>query len=254
MQPAATDPAPPASEAPEPVPPPRLAAVDLTAGFLVALALVPVVVRVTQLESNGPVWGWIWASLAITIGLGVLLRVAGLRHGPGLAMAALATAAPVATVGVALFAMVPGTVVVGLLAGLLAVPFAAVVAAAWGRTMGAATAAVVCVMSLAVTGGWSSMAGDRLLDAQRDLARAGDLEASELEPFLPRVSGWKPSFGSTVRREGEPVGYSLSFEQEGASGSVVDRDRWSVDVELAGTGDPCPPSGPSTASARTPTR
>lgn len=144
MQPAATDPAPPASEAPEPVPPPRLAAVDLTAGCLVA---------------------------------------------------------------------------------------------------GAATAAVVCVMSLAVTGGWSSMAGDRLLDAQRDLARAGDLEASELEPFLPRVSGWKSSFGSTVRREGEPVGYSLSFEQEGASGSVVDRDRWSVDVELAGTGDPCPPVG-----------
>lgn len=227
----------------------------LSAGFLAALVLVLPLAATLGTTTYGGLYAWFAAGIAVVVVVGLLLRAAGVRSGLGLALAAAGAFAVLAPVGLALVAQVgvpDDDVVAALAAGLPAAAIAAPVAAVVVRRAGAAgsggaVGAAVCGAGLMVAAIAGPPAGQAVLDARDVADRAAELEATGLEPLLPRLEGAVVEYASTTytRPPGgsrTASGYTLRYEPDGARGTPIsERPYLYVDIAFPDGTPPCEP-------------
>lgn len=202
---------------------------------LAATCMVPILAWAAHLEDESSNWLVFGVAVLMVVGVGLLLRAAGLAHGLGLALLAGPFQFAVSLVGVAALVDVPGRTTVALLAsvpGVVLGALAAVVLVRWCGTpatstmLGGLVGVIVGVFALT----FGPAAFDRLLTAEDDARTVAELESTHLNPYLPEFDGYSASFYATIESGEEVTGYSLTFREEGGA-SVALSETFSVDVE-----------------------
>lgn len=231
------------------------AGAHLSGGFLAALVLVLPLGATLGTTTYGALYLWFLAGVAMVAAFGLLLRLAGVPHGVGLALAAagaFAVAAPIALVVLVNIGAPADDTAVALSAGIPAAAVAAPVAATVVRLRDtvrgvAALGAAVCGAGFVVAALAGPPVGQAVLEAREDAQRIADLEAVGIEPLLPELDGAVADYSATyystppggVRTAS---GYSLRYEPVSAVAQSVSSSEYiSVDVQLVDETPACEP-------------
>ncbi|WP_345270018.1 hypothetical protein [Nocardioides nanhaiensis] len=227
----------------------------LAGGFLAALVLVLPLGATLGTTTYGALYLWFLGGVALVAVLGLLLRLAGVPRGLGVALAAagaFSVAAPIALAVVAGIGAPADDAVVALAAGIpaaaVAAPVAAVVVRFADSARGAAAVgATACAAGLLVASLAGPEAGQAVLEDREDAERVAELEASGLQPLLPRLEGTVTDFASTTYTTPPGgartlSGYTLRYEPEGAEGPLtLESPYLFLDVQLADGTPVCEP-------------
>lgn len=222
--------------------PPGSAAGQLVSAFLTGLVLILPLRAVLPTTTYGALYGWLFAAAALTVVLGLLLRLTGAPR--AVALVLLTSGVFAGLVVLTLFLLAAsgdpgGHSAVALLAGLPSAALAAPVSVALVRrpeddTTAAGLGVLVCLVGLTLAASVGSGLGERLDEARDDAQDAEALADSGLTPYLPEIDGLRGQLAGITWAAADAggrhiVGYSLRYEQK----STSDRSWDSADIYVS---------------------